>query len=176
MQEAVLALLAKEPTHGYELQLRLQEALGPSAPALNAGQVYVALGRLERAGLVAVVEAATDAGPGRKTYELTAAGHERVRSWLESVSRPRPTLAEFHLKACLAARTGLADPVDLVDRHRREVLRRLRDVQRLRLADDGEQTASSLLLDGLTLQLDAELRWLDACARHWERATARGED
>jgi DNA-binding PadR family transcriptional regulator len=29
MQEAVLALLAKEPSHGYELRARLRQALGP---------------------------------------------------------------------------------------------------------------------------------------------------
>ena len=29
MQEVVLALLAKEPSHGYELRGRLQDALGP---------------------------------------------------------------------------------------------------------------------------------------------------
>ena len=52
VQEVVLALLAKEPSHGYQLRARLQLALGPLAEALNAGQVYVTLTRLEKAGLV----------------------------------------------------------------------------------------------------------------------------
>ena len=51
-QEVVLALLAKEPSHGYELRARLQQALGPAGDAMNAGQIYVTLSRLEKAGLV----------------------------------------------------------------------------------------------------------------------------
>ena len=30
-QEVVLALLAKEPSHGYELRARIERALGPLA-------------------------------------------------------------------------------------------------------------------------------------------------
>ena len=51
-QEVVLALLAKEPSHGYELRTRLREALGAVGDALNAGQIYVTLTRLEKGGLV----------------------------------------------------------------------------------------------------------------------------
>ncbi len=55
-QEVVLALLAKEPSHGYELRGRLRQALGPLGDALNDGQIYVILSRLEKAGLVAAEE------------------------------------------------------------------------------------------------------------------------
>jgi DNA-binding PadR family transcriptional regulator len=48
-QEVVLALLAKEPSHGYQLRTRLRQALGPLGDQLNAGQVYVTLTRLEKA-------------------------------------------------------------------------------------------------------------------------------
>jgi DNA-binding PadR family transcriptional regulator len=48
MQDVVLALLAKEPSYGYELR----DALGPLGEALNDGQLYVTLTRLEKAGLV----------------------------------------------------------------------------------------------------------------------------
>ena len=34
-------MLAKEPTHGYELRSRLRQALGPVGEGLNAGQIYV---------------------------------------------------------------------------------------------------------------------------------------
>ena len=46
-QDVVLALLAKEPSHGYQLRARLRQALGPVGEAMNAGQIYVTLGRLE---------------------------------------------------------------------------------------------------------------------------------
>jgi DNA-binding PadR family transcriptional regulator len=51
-QEVVLALLAKEPPHGYDLRARLRGALGPLGEAMNYGQVHVILSRLEKAGPV----------------------------------------------------------------------------------------------------------------------------
>ena len=81
MQEAILALLAKEPAHGYELRQRVEAALGPAGGALNPGHVYVTLSRLERSGLVARTVAFPAAGSQRAetkhVYELTAAGRER---------------------------------------------------------------------------------------------------
>jgi DNA-binding PadR family transcriptional regulator len=49
VREVLLALLAGEPSHGYHLRARLALALGPLAGALNEGQVYVTLSRLEKA-------------------------------------------------------------------------------------------------------------------------------
>ena len=85
----MLALLAKEPSHGYELRTRLRQALGPLGEAMNAGQVYVTLTRLEKAGLVASEQAAgLPDRPDRKVYALTAAGQQRVTGWLAEVSWP----------------------------------------------------------------------------------------
>jgi DNA-binding PadR family transcriptional regulator len=92
-QEVVLALLAKEPSQGYELRARLDQALGPLGGGLNAGHIYVTLGRLEKAGLVALDE--LPQGPAqladRKIYHLTPAGQERVFQWLSEVSWPMPS-------------------------------------------------------------------------------------
>jgi DNA-binding PadR family transcriptional regulator len=165
-QEVVLALLAKEPAHGYQLRARLRQALGPVGEALNDGQIYVTLGRLEKAGQVS----AEQAGPGdksdRKVYSLTAAGQQRVADWLAEVSWPRPDLAEFHLKLVAAAAGGLADPIAIVDTQRRELLRRLREAQRAGMAEPAGSVAG-LLLEGIVLRLQADLRWLEACERQW---------
>ena len=127
-QEVVLALLAKEPSYGYELRARLRLALGPLGEAMNDGQIYVTLTRLEKAGLVASERAAGAVDrPDRKVYGLTPHGQERVAEWLAEVSWPKPDLAEFHLKLVAAAAAGLADPLSIVDAQRRELLRRLRD-------------------------------------------------
>src|ERR1022692_2269727 len=141
-QEVVLALLAKEPSHGYQLRARLQQALGPLGEAMNAGQIYVTLARLEKAGLVACERAAGLADrPDRKVYALTAAGQQRVAGWLTEVSWPRPALAEFHLKLIAAAAGRLADPLAIVDAQRRELLRRLRDAQRAAMAEPDRSAA-----------------------------------
>jgi DNA-binding PadR family transcriptional regulator len=166
-QEVVLALLAKEPSHGYELRGRLRLALGPLGDSMNDGQIYVILSRLEKAGLVAAEEPAAPADRSdRKVYELTAEGQERVAGWLTEVSWPKPDLAEFHLKLIAAAAAGLADPLAIVDAQRRELLRRLRDAQRAAMTEP-EGSAAGLLLEGIVLRLQADLRWLEACERTW---------
>jgi DNA-binding PadR family transcriptional regulator len=164
-QEAVLAMLAKEPSQGYQLRSRLNEALGPLGDAINDGQIYVTLGRLERAGLVALDES-SGSDRDRKIYVLTPLGQTRVTEWLAEVGWPKPDLADFHLKLVAAAAAGLADPIGIVDAQRRELLRRLRNVQR---AERDEPTGSdaALLLEGVVLRLQADLRWLEACEANW---------
>ena len=166
VQEVLLALLAQEPSHGYQLQARLALALGPLAGALNAGQVYVTLTRLEKSALVASRRIGQADRPERKVYELTAAGRERVLEWLGDTSWPKPAPAEFHLKLVAAAAAGLADPVGIVNAQRQELLSGLRGAQRAALAEpDG--SVAALLLEGVVLRLQADLRWLEECARYW---------
>ena len=166
-QEVVLAMLAKEPSYGYQLRARLRDALGPLGDAMNAGQVYVTLTRLEKAGLLAVESAADGADRSdRKVYALTPDGQQRVAEWIAEVSWPKPDLAEFHLKLIAAASAGLADPLTLVDTQRRELLRRLRDAQRAAMAEPDHSDAA-LLLEGVVLRLQADLRWLEACEQSW---------
>jgi DNA-binding PadR family transcriptional regulator len=171
-QEVVLAMLAKEPAYGYQLRARLRQALGPVGDAMNDGQVYVTLARLEKAGQVECERPAATDRPDRKIYALTAAGQQRVSEWLTDVSWSRPDLAEFHLKLLAAAAARLADPVAIVDLQRRELLRRLRDAQRAAMKEPAGSDAA-LLLEGIVLRLQADLRWLEACERNWTGRKAR---
>ena len=172
VQEVLLALLAKEASHGYQVRARLQLALGPLADALNAGHVYVTLNRLEKAGLVSSKRVGQADRPDRKVYELTPEGRERVMEWLADTSWPKPAPAEFHLKLVTAAAAGLGDPVRLVDAQRHALLAGLADAQRAALAEpDG--SVAGLLLEGVVLRLQADLRWLEACAEYWTSTKGR---
>jgi DNA-binding PadR family transcriptional regulator len=166
VQEVLLALLAKEPSHAYQLRARLSLALGPLSDALNDGQVYVTLARLEKAGLLSSARAVERPARDRRIYTLTAAGRDRLASWIDDTSWPKPAPAEFHLKLVAAAAANLADPVGLVDRQRRELLTGLREAQRAALAQP-ERSAAALLLEGVVLRLQADLRWLERCAEYW---------
>ncbi len=172
VQEVLLALLAKEPARGYQLRAELQLALGPLADALNGGQIYVTLNRLEKAQLVLASRAAQGDRTDRKTYALTTAGRERVEEWLRDTSWPKPAPAEFHLKLVAGAAAGMADPVGLVDAQRRALLVELRDAQRAAMAE-ADGSVAGLLLEGVVLRLQADLRWLEACARHWNSNKGR---
>ena len=161
-----MSLLAKEPAHGYELRQRLGTALGPAGGALNPGQVYVTLSRLERAGLVRAVEVAQPSHPNKKVYELTASGRERVEQWLADVTWSKVAPVEFHLKLVVAAATGLADPVALVDTQRLELLRQLHQLQELAVAEPADSDGA-LLLEGASLRLQADIRWLEVCQQRF---------
>jgi DNA-binding PadR family transcriptional regulator len=166
VQEVLLALLAGEPSHGYQLRARLQVALGPLAEVLNPGHVYVTLTRLEKAGLVRAERVGQADRPDRKVYELTADGLDRVDEWLRDTSWPKPAPAEFHMKLVAAAAAGLGDPVRIVDAQRHALLAGLAQAQRTALAEP-EGSVAGLLLEGVVLRLQADLRWLEACAQYW---------
>jgi DNA-binding PadR family transcriptional regulator len=172
VRDVLLALLAREASHGYQLRARLALALGPLARALNDGQVYVTLNRLEKAGLVTSERVGQADKPDRRVYELTPAGHDQVTEWLEDTSWPKPAPAEFHLKLVAAAAAGLADPVGIVDQQRRALLIALGQAQRAALAEPNGSVAA-LLLEGVVLRLQADLRWLEACARYWNSVEKR---
>jgi DNA-binding PadR family transcriptional regulator len=172
VREVLLALLARESSHGYQLRARLALALGPLARALNDGQVYVTLGRLEKAGLLSSRRVGQTDRPDRKVYELTPAGRDQVEEWLRDASWRKSAPAEFHLKLVAAAAAGLADPIGIVDQQRRDLLIALGQAQRAALAEPNGSVAA-LLLEGVVLRLQADLRWLDACARHWNSVKER---
>ena len=79
---------------------------------------------------------------------------------------PKPDLAEFHLKLIAAAAAGLADPISIVDLQRRELLRRVRDVERAAM-EEPDHSDAGLVLEGIVLRLQADLRWLESCERAW---------
>jgi hypothetical protein len=66
----------------------------------------------------------------------------------------------------------LGDPVRLVDMQRHALLAELAAAQRGSLGEpDG--SVAGLLLEGVVLRLQADLRWLEACARHWNATKGR---
>lgn len=168
MRFAMLALLAKGHAHGYELKQALESRLGAAYPQLNIGQVYVTLTRLEKAGLIRGRDVEQSGRPNKRTYELTPAGHEAVAAWLEEISDEPRLRDEFFMKLALAQLTGLADPVDLINRQRRHYLNLMRSMSRLAAAEQSDNPFPGLLVDGAMLHLQADLDWLEKCQEELE--------
>ncbi|WP_127505807.1 PadR family transcriptional regulator [Actinoplanes solisilvae] len=74
----LLALLAGEPAHGYELVRRMEAA---GFGSVGYGTIYPLLTRLRRLGLVANESQVSPSGPPRKVYAVTAAGREHLEAW-----------------------------------------------------------------------------------------------
>ncbi|OLT19475.1 PadR family transcriptional regulator [Pseudonocardia sp. CNS-139] len=83
LPHALLGLLAVEPASGYALTKAFDESLGRYAWYAGHTSIYPELGRLAERGLVEV----TAEGPrGSRTYAVTDAGRDELRSWL--LTRP----------------------------------------------------------------------------------------
>ncbi len=82
-------MLAKEPSQGYQLRARLDGALGPLGEEINDGQIYVTLGRLEKAGLVTRQRgSATSDGAGQGIHAVSSAGSSRTTEFQNEAGRP----------------------------------------------------------------------------------------
>src|SRR3712207_2619581 len=91
----VLALVARQETHGYQLNDALRQR---GFDGVKGGTLYPLLLRLERQGLVSSTWAASDLGPARKYYRLTrqgrrALGEERAH-WQAFTAQVDAILAE----------------------------------------------------------------------------------
>ncbi len=81
IRAAILALLAEQSMHGYQIIRELSERTG-GAWQPSPGSVYPTLQQLEDEELVSEQKSDT----GRRVYELTAAGREKA----EALPRPAP--------------------------------------------------------------------------------------
>lgn len=116
VREAVLALLAERPMHGYEMLAELEERTeGVWRP--SPGSVYPTLQMLEDEGLVEGEKA-----EGKRMYALTAAGREHVEA---RRGRPAPweevkdgiSAAALNLRGEIASVAGAAHQVMMVGSH-----------------------------------------------------------
>jgi DNA-binding PadR family transcriptional regulator len=159
MRELFLALLSGERAHGYELKQSFEQEFGDLLPALNAGQIYVTLGRLERDGLVVGQEVPGDSR-GKRVYELTESGRAALAAWIERPVSGRRLRDEFFMKFIVVASMHLAEPKQLLEGQRREYLQALRDLNALS-EPNGKGPAAELLIEGAILHLKADLEWLE---------------
>ncbi len=163
MRQPLLALLAKEPAHGYELRLALEQTFGQAYPSPNIGQIYVTLKRLEQDGLVCSQDVEQTTRPNKRVYELTPAGHEALRAWVEEPSDGPRIRDEFFIKLILAPMAGLADRIALMNAQRRHYLGLMRKLTDLQADAEHANTPARLLIEGAVLHLQADLDWLERC-------------
>lgn len=155
----LLALFVSGPKYGYQLRTELDTHTGGTW-ALNVGQVYTTLERLDRDGYVT---ASGTNGDGRAVYEITEAGRIALERWFQTpvtdTDRPRSELA---IKLTMAAITPGVDVSAVVRAQRTESMRQMRDLTDLRRRADRENDlAWLLLLDHHVFALEGEIRWLD---------------
>ena len=163
MRLPLLALLAKEPAHGYELKSQLEQIFGEAYPSPNIGQIYVTLQRLEQTGLVRSQDVVQTTRPNKRVYELTPAGREALAGWIEAPSQGPRIRDDFFMKLALSPLAGATDRMGLINRQRRHYLGLMRGLSALAAEAAPENKISRLLIEGAMLHLQADLDWLERC-------------
>ena len=77
LELAILAVIAKGETYGYEILSTLEQA---GLEGVGDASVYGTLRRLEQAGSLESRLVASDSGPARKYYSVTRAGQAQLRT------------------------------------------------------------------------------------------------
>jgi DNA-binding PadR family transcriptional regulator len=163
VRQPLLALLAKEPAHGYELKLALEQIFGEAYPSPNIGQIYVTLKRLEQDGLVRSEDVEQTTRPNKRVYELTPVGRDALRAWVGEPSDGPRVRDEFFIKLILAPMAGLADRMELMNSQRRHYMGIMRSLAELQAETDPADAPARLLIEGAILHLQADLDWLERC-------------
>ncbi|MFG1928271.1 PadR family transcriptional regulator [Cryptosporangium sp. NPDC048952] len=154
---ALLGLLERQPSHGYDLKRDYDTFFG-RGKALSYGQVYATLGRLARDGKVVVGEVSPGEGPERKRYVITDRGATEVDTWLTEPVEPEP-----HLQSILFSKVVLAlmlerPAAEYLDQQRASHLARMRELTEVKRTGE---LMDALLADHALFHLEADLRWID---------------
>ena len=75
----ILKILALEPMHGYGVAVRIEQ-MSNSVFRVNAGSLFTAFQRLQRAGLINGEWKATENSRRAKYYALTAEGRKKLKN------------------------------------------------------------------------------------------------
>jgi DNA-binding PadR family transcriptional regulator len=148
------------PRHGYDLKRSYDELFAEMRP-LRFSQIYATLARLERDGLVELVEGENGLGPERKTYAITDDGVTDLEQWFaEPEPAQSPIDSTLFLKVTMALLSG---------RPARKIIERQRSLHNARMreltkAKATATDAEAALLDYALFHLEADLRWMDHTA------------
>ena len=154
---ALLGLLERDASYGYELKREYDSHLGRGKP-LPFGQVYATLSRLARDGLVSVGAPERGGGPDRKRYTITEDGSAEFDAWLGEAVEPEPHLQTvLFVKVVLALLVGRSAQ-GYLDCQRASHLARMRQ---LTTAKASASLLDGLLADHALFRLEADLRWID---------------
>ncbi|MER5727277.1 PadR family transcriptional regulator [Streptomyces sp. NPDC002138] len=163
----VLALLHYKPLHPYGIQ-RLVKDWGKEQ-VVNVKQrasLYRTIERLHGDGLIAVRETGRDQQyPERTVYEVTDAGRQTARAWLEDMlAAPRQEFPEFPAALSNLMLLAPGEVADVLERRADALAERLGELEAA-LAAEAEQGLPRVT------RLETEyLRAVTAAELHWVRA------
>ncbi|MBE7468560.1 MAG: PadR family transcriptional regulator [Anaerolineae bacterium] len=162
---ALLGFLRQQPMYGYEIHQQLSEATGLGLVwRLKQSQLYALLTKLEREGFVSTTIEYQEARPPRKMFELTEAGRQAFRDWVQRpVGQGRKLRLDFMAKLYFARFEGPEVAARLIEQQRlvcRDWLRQQEaETEAVRYSQPYDWLVHKFRLG----QIEAMLTWLDTC-------------
>ncbi|MEV7768649.1 helix-turn-helix transcriptional regulator [Microbacterium sp. NPDC086615] len=152
VRQSLLAILDQGACYGSQLRAEYTRRTGA---AVNVGQVYTTLERLERDGLVDNRGVDDD---GRVLWSVTPAGRAEARAWLRAatVADGRDEVA---LRIALAVTLPHVDVPGILAAQRAGVRAAL--AEEAAPSDGTDATGAAIVAAARRARLEAELRWLD---------------
>jgi PadR family transcriptional regulator, regulatory protein AphA len=179
---AVLGLLARRPSAGYELGTRAAASIDNFWP-LTRTHIYGELAKLEALGYVVGVEVAQENLPDKRVYSVTPQGERALDAWLADpdpgVPRPRqPMLVKLFFGERIAPERAAA----LLTQYRAQALARRDQLAAAAAADAAAVAADpdsprrfgrATALFGLR-RVEADLAWIDEVSAELGLPTLEG--
>jgi DNA-binding PadR family transcriptional regulator len=172
LQHAVLGLLAKRASYGYELKASFERAIGPQWGELNIGHLYQILDRLVRDGLVTREVVSQRERPDKTVYRLTEAGGDELARWISTpATRQGGYRDEFFLKPLVTSALGAGQLRSIARTQREAYLLELRSLTELQL-QHRDQPLVALLIEAALLHTRANLQVVERAGDDAERLAA----
>lgn len=80
----LLALIAEEPSYGYEMVDKLEHR---GLELVSEGSIYPLLSRLQKKGYIEGYFVESSGGPARKYYRIAEGGRSRLATWAKEWKR-----------------------------------------------------------------------------------------
>jgi len=159
VRNGLLVMLDSGPKYGYQLKMEFEHRTS-NVWALNIGQVYTTLARLERDGLIEHLD--SDAADSHQLYRITDLGRQEARMWFATpVDHGTPRRNELIMKVILSLDSG-QDPRQVIQIQRAAAVKRLQEYTLLKTdVDTDSDLAWVIMLDSMLIETEAEVRWLD---------------
>jgi PadR family transcriptional regulator, regulatory protein AphA len=160
LRYALLGALADQPRTGYELLKHFQQSLAYAWPASHS-QIYPELARLLEDGLIEQ----TDAGArNSKTYAVTEAGVDQLRTWLRETEPDRRVRSDAALRTFFLWLLEPDEAREQLEGERAYWQGVLEEFLRIKAEPTGHNKKARtfrIALEGGIQTVEARLAWLD---------------
>lgn len=164
MEHVILALLDRQPLHGYELHHRLSKLPGISKIwNIKQALFYAKLERLHADGYIQQHSILKDGlMPARVVFQLTPMGRTSLMTWITTpVCKARDVQQVFLSKLIIARGYGLSKTLELIH-NQRIVCKSWLNHLEAEMPDENPENMDEFLVHTYKINRDqATLRWLD---------------